>query len=98
MLLVLAHVQGLIVFSRQLLLGSEFVPHCLVDPGSTAGPFDIGCVQTPHIGFVVGDCVLEGVFLRTGENTVVLYFRMVEFLSIVFTTHFSEVVLTGGNL
>ena len=98
MLLVLAHVQGLIVFSRQFLLGSEFVSDCLVDPGSTASPFDIGGIQTSHIGFVVGNCVLEGVFFRTGENTVVLYFRMVKFLSIVLTTHFSEVVLTGGNL
>ena len=98
MFLVLTHIQGLIVFSRQLLLGSEFISDCLVDPGSTASPFDIGGIQTSHIGFVVGNCVLEGVFFRTGENTVVLYFRMVKFLSIVLTTHFSEVVLTGGNL
>ena len=70
--LVLAHIQRLIVLSGQFLLGSEFVPDCLVDPGSAASPLDVGGVQTPHIGFVMGNGVLEGVFFRTGENAVVL--------------------------
>lgn len=46
----------------------------------------------------MGNCVLEGIFFRTGEDAVILDFRMVEFLSIVFATHLGEVVLAGGNL
>ena len=90
----LTHIQRLIVFSCQFLLSSKFVPHCLIYSCSASCAFDVGCIETAHIGFIIGDCVLERVFLWACENLVVLNFRVVEFIFIVLTSYFCKVVLT----
>lgn len=60
-LFVLTHVERLVVLAGEFFLGPKFVADGLVDPGAAACAFDIGGVETAHVGLVEGDAVLEGI-------------------------------------
>jgi len=98
MLLMLAHIERLVVLSGQLLLRPQLVPDRLVDPSPTACPLDIRGVETPHIGLIMRDCILEGVFFWAGEDPVLFNLGMIKFRIIVFAANLCEVILASRDL
>lgn len=63
----------MIVPACELFLRSKLVLYGLVDPGATASSFDIGGVEVAHVRLLVGDSILVGVLLWTGEYPTLLY-------------------------
>ena len=92
-----SHIQRLIVPSSQFLLGSQLISHCLIDTRATTRSFDVGCIETPHVGFVHGYSVLVRVFLWGSQYSFILYLGVIEFVLVMSTTHFDEVVLASGD-
>jgi hypothetical protein len=95
-LFVLSQIQRLVVLTGKLLLSSQLVSDCLIDPGPTTCSLDVRRVQAPHVGLLEGDPVLVGILLWTRQHSLLLDLGMVEAPLIVFAAGVGEVILAGG--
>ena len=95
---------GLLLHVHRLELPVQLLPRLvlvfyrLVDSCIAAGSLNVDCVETAHVGFVLGDPVLEGELLRALENVLLGHFGMVEFSWVVLAGVLRQEVLPRGHL
>ena len=72
--------------SIELVSRSILILDTLVDSGIAGGSLNIDSIQTSHIGLIQSNFVLKRVPFWTDQNALILDFRVIEFIRIMFAT------------